>query len=95
MEGEKFYKRYNPNGDHSLFELTEDEIGRYNELVDKLNADCEWLRDSKGVKTCIDLFADKEFMQKFREHGEAYAEYMTMQENAILRTNGYESEIEK
>ena len=95
MEGEKIYKRYNPNEDHSLFELKEDEIGRYNELVDKLNADCEWLRDFKGVKTCIDLFADKEFRYRFEKHGEAYAEYMTMQENAILRTNGYESEIEK
>lgn len=90
------YQKY--EGSNTLFELTDDEAKRYNELVDLLNNDISRLeeyRKSKYRKTNIDadykldviLANDPVYKEMYRKHSEYYDEYMEIQNVAIQRTN--------
>ena len=83
-------------GKNDLFTLKEEEIPVYNGLVEKLNKGIEdlltykkELRDKGMTEEEITIFftTDEKYKAMFKEHSEIYDQYMTIQENAIIRTN--------
>lgn len=102
-EGDKMaetYKLYNKDEAKAtdLFQLIDDEIPVYNGLIEKLNKGIDdllaykkELRETKGMNEyqITDYLAkDPKYQDMYKEHSETYDKYLTMQEEAIIRTNG-------
>lgn len=93
------YKLYNKDevSATDLFQLTDEEIPVYNELVEKLNKGIDdllaykkELREGKGMneyQITDYLSKDPKYQAMYKEHSETYDKYLTIQEDAIIRTN--------
>ena len=93
------YKRY--EGANADFILTEEEIPKYNGYVDALNKGIEELNEynaelrAKGMSE-LDMdvykFSDEKYKNMFKEHWDLYNKYITMQEEAMIRTREQKEE---
>lgn len=92
------YQKYEGKGSNTLFELTDDEAKRYNELVDLLNSDISRLEEYKNsikeangniadYEVDVILASDPVYKEMYKQHSEYYDEYMEIQNVAIQRTN--------